>query len=118
MTILLIILAALYIGGLLFAVVAAGMKMTDDSALTRHEAWAQLRRAPIWPVDEYKRQRASYIESKHLANIEQAQQILDRLDQVERAQQRNRETWEKAINSQQKLREIAGKDVDSHDVEH
>lgn len=113
LAIVLIMIASVYVFGLLFAVVVAAMKLSEDSALQRHEAWRQMRRSPIWPVDEFRRQRAEYVTSKHLANIEQSELILKKLEQVEQAQRRNLQTWEQAQDAQTRMRELALKPDDS-----
>lgn len=101
-----VIFGSIYLFGLIFVIVVAGMQLTDESALKRREAMNQLKRAPFWPIDEARRLRSEGERSRHEANIEQQQRILDQLAHVERMQQRNLETWEKAAQSSDRLREL------------
>lgn len=105
--IVLITLASLYVFGIVFVIVAGAMKLTDDSHLVREQGRAQIARAPLWPIDEYQRVKAERTESKRLAHIEQSEDILRKLERVERLQQRNLETWRKAEESREQLHDRA-----------
>lgn len=106
--IVLIMLASLYVFGLVFVLVAGAMKLTDDSHLVREQGRSQIARSPLWPLDEYQRVKAERTESKRLAHIEQSEDILRKLDRVERLQQRNLETWRRAEESRKQLHDRAG----------
>lgn len=110
MIIFLIVLASIYLFGVIFVVTAASMHLGDESALKRQEALNQLKRAPLWPLDEVRRLKAENELSKHQANIEQSRRLLEQLDRVEREQRRNLQTWEKAAQSHEKLRELTRRD--------
>lgn len=112
--IVLIMLASLYVFGMVFVIAVAGMKLTDDSHLAREQGREQLKRAPIWPYDEYQRVKIERTESKRLAHIEQSEDILRKLAQVERLQERNLETWRRAEESRRQLHHRAAEhDQDS-----
>lgn len=110
--IVLVVLASLYVFGLVFVLVAGAMKLTDDSHLVREQGRGQIARSPLWPLDEYQRVKAERVESKRLAHIEQSEQILRSLDRVERLQQRNLETWRRAEEARRQLHERAAQGDD------